>query len=264
MKSLNKKYILSMILSVVVLSFLIACGNASIDSSNNEEKLIMGLDDTFAPMGFRNAKGELDGFDIDLSRAVAKKLGVNIELQPIEWSMKEAELNTGNIDLIWNGYSIDEVRKTKVAFSTPYLANRQIVVTLADANIDVLDDLKGLVVAVQAESSAIGAAYSKEGFVESLKNGKMIEFGTNNEAFNDLEAGRSDAVVVDEVLARYYMKQNGEEKYKILEEDLGDEEFGIGMRKEDTQLVKDINRALKELREDGTYDEIYDKWFSDK
>lgn len=263
MRSLNKKYIIFIIMSIFAMNFLVACGNSSVDSNNSGEKLIMGLDDTFAPMGFRDEKGELTGFDIELAKEVSQRMGVEIEFQPIDWSMKETELNTGNIDLIWNGYSIDDERKEKVAFSTPYLANRQIIVTLSNSEIEKLIDLKGLVVAVQAESSAIGAANSREGFVESLKNGKMIEFSTNNEAFNDLEAGRSDAIVVDEVLARYYMKQNGEEKYKILEEDLGKEEFAVGLRKDDTELLENLNRALNEIKEDGKYQEIYDRWFSD-
>ena len=258
-----KRYTMFLILLVLITNLLVGCGDKSANADIQAKKIIMGLDDTFAPMGFRDESGELVGFDIELAKEVAKKLDVEIEFQPIDWSMKETELNTGNIDLIWNGYSITEERKEKVAFSTPYLANSQIVVTLADSPIVKLADLEGLAVAVQAESSAVDAAYSKEGFVESLKDGKMIEFSTNNEAFNDLEAGRSDAIVVDEVLARYYMKQNGEEKYKVLEENLGDEEFGVGLRKEDTQLLEDINKALDELMKDGTYDEIYNKWFSD-
>ena len=116
-------------------------------------------------------------------------------------------------------------------------------------------------VSTQAESSALDAAKAKSGFVESIKDGKLIEFSTNNEAFNDLEAGRSDAIVVDEVLARYYMNKNGQEKYKVLDEDLGPEEFAVGLRKDDTELLKQINEAFDSMRSDGTYDEIYSKWF---
>jgi polar amino acid transport system substrate-binding protein len=117
------------------------------------------------------------------------------------------------------------------------------------------------VVAVQAESSALDAVNAEPDFVKTLKD--LVEFSTNNEAFNDLEAKRSDALVVDEVLARYYMKQKGEEKYKVLDEDFGDEEYGVGLRKEDTELLKKLDAALDEMKKDGTYEKIYAKWFSE-
>lgn len=233
------------------------------DSGEAEETLVMGLDDTFAPMGFKDkTSGELVGFDIDLANAVAKKIGKTIEFQSIDWSMKENELNAGNIDMIWNGYSITDERKEVVAFSDPYLDNRQIIIVLADSPINTKADLKDKTVAIQAESSAITAVKAEEGFIDTLKNKELVEFSTNNEAFSDLEAGRSDAVVADETLARYYIHEKGDDKYKTLEENFGAEEFGIGFRKDDTELVNAVNEALKELKADGTYDEIYSKWFS--
>lgn len=256
MKKINKK-ILVLVMVVLVIALASGCTN----EKESKKSIIMGLDDTFAPMGFRDEKGDLVGFDIDLSKEISKRLGIEIKYQPIEWSMKETELNTGNIDLIWNGYSITELRQKEVAFTKPYLANAQIIVTLAESPVNEISDLEGLVVSTQAESSALDAAKSKAGFVESVKGGKLIEFSTNNEAFNDLEAGRSNAIVVDEVLARYYMNQNGQEKYRVLEENLGPEEFAIGLRKDDTELLKQINDAFDEIRSDGTYDEIHDKWF---
>lgn len=235
----------------------------NIDNSSKEEKTtyVMGLDDTFAPMGFRDEKGELVGFDIDLAKEAAERLGIAIEFQPIDWSMKETELNAGNIDFIWNGYSITEERKEKVAFSKPYLENSQIIVVLPDSEIETKADLAGKNVAVQAESSALDAVNAEPEFVASVND--LAEFSTNNEAFMDLEAGRSDALVVDEVLARFYMKQNGPEKYKILAEDFGDEEYAVGLRKDDSELLKKLDAALDEMKTDGTYDEIYAKWFSE-
>lgn len=226
-----------------------------------KDELVVGLDDTFAPMGFRDKSGELVGFDVELAKEVGERLNVKIRFQPIDWSMKENELNAGNIDFIWNGYSITPERQEKVSFSQPYLENSQIIVTMADSDIESKKDLAGKNVCVQAESSALDAMNKEADLVASFAD--VVEFSTNNEAFNDLEAGRSDALVVDEVLARYYMKQNGQEKYKVLEENFGPEEFGIGLRKEDTQLLEDLNKALDEIRKDGTYDEIYKKWFSE-
>lgn len=246
--------------TLFILLALMIAGCAK-ETQKQTEALIMGLDDTFAPMGFRDEKGNLVGFDIDLANEVAKRINTAIEFQPIDWSMKETELNAGNIDFIWNGYTITAERQEKVAFTKPYLENSQIIVTMADSGINTKADLAGKNVAVQAESSALDAINFEPEIASSF--GELVEFSTNNEAFSDLEAKRSDALVVDEVLARFYMKQNGQEKYKVLDEDFGDEEYGIGLRKDDTELLKKVDAALDEMKSDGTYDEIYQKWFSE-
>ncbi|WP_028828928.1 amino acid ABC transporter substrate-binding protein [Proteocatella sphenisci] len=223
----------------------------------------MGLDDTFAPMGFRDADGNLTGFDVDLAQEVADRIGLEVKMQPIDWSMKETELNAGNIDVIWNGYTITDARKEKVNFSTPYLNNRQIIVTLADSPVNTKSDLAGLNVAVQKESSAYEAVIADAEFTASLNDSEPIQFDTNNEAFMDLEAGRTDAIVVDEVLARYYMKLRGQENYKVLEDNFGEEEYAVGIRKSDALLLEKINAAFEEMQADGTYTQINDKWFSE-
>ncbi len=161
--------------------------------------------------------------------------------------------------MIWNGYTITEERKQKVAFSQPYLNNRQVVVTMADSDINTLADLAGKTVAAQAESSAVDAINTKPEIAETFKS--LGEFETNDQCLMDLEAGRTDAVVADEVIIRYYVSKKGEEKYKILEEDFGKEEYGIGVRQEDTALLEALNVALDELKENGTTKEISEKWF---
>jgi polar amino acid transport system substrate-binding protein len=269
MKLSNKKSILLLLLLSLIIGVLSGCTSKTsaetpVEEPNAEKTTyIVGLDDTFAPMGFRDEKGNLVGFDVDLANEVAKRWGVTFEFQPIEWTMKENELNAGNIDFIWNGYSITDERKEKVNFSSPYLEVSQLLVTLTDSPINLIADMKDKVVSTQGESSALEAAYSQPGLVESFKNGELIEFPTYNEVFNDLEAGRSDVVIADEVLARYYMKNKGAEKYKVLEEDLGSEEYGVGLRKDDTELCEKLNATFSEIKKDGTFDEIYSKWFSE-
>ena len=223
------------------------------------EKIVVGLDDTFAPMGFRDENGDLAGVDIDLADAVSEVLEIPFELQPIDWTMKESELNNKNIDLIWNGYSITDIRKEQVAFSEAYLKNKQIVLVMANSDINTLEDLSGKTVAVQDQSSAVAAIEKKPQIRDTF--GNMVTFETNDQCLRDLEAGRSDAVVADEVLIRYYILQKGEENYKILEEDFGDEEYAIGIRKGDTELLEAINSALKEISENGKSKEISEKWF---
>lgn len=268
-------------LTTLLMILLVGCSgggnkqenNAANDGGNNAKQeaageldtsktYVLGMDDTFAPMGFRDEKGELVGFDVELAQAAAKEMGIKVECQPIDWTVKETELDSGNVDFLWNGYSITPEREKKVLFSDPYMDNRQIIVTLKDSPVNSKADLAGKRVTVQGESSALEAVTKDEAFVKSLAE-PPVEYATNTECFKDIEAKRCDAIVVDEVLARYYMKQNGEDKYKVLDDNFGEEQFAVGMRKDDVALQEALNKALAKLKEDGTYDEIYKKYFAD-
>ncbi len=280
-KSLKTAVILMLVLVLSMIS-LVGCSNETAKQETLEEetsqqestaqedsfekikakgKVVMGLDDTFAPMGFRDENNKIVGFDVDLAQEVFKRNDLELVLQPIDWTMKEAELNAGNIDMIWNAYTITEERKEKVAFTKPYLDNRQVIVTLEGSGIKSKSDLAGKKVAAQTGSSAVDAMNTEPELVKSFDGGEPVLFDTNNEAFMDLEAKRVDAVVADEVLARYYIKQKGADKYTILDEDFGDEEYGIGFRKQDKKLLEMVDKTLDEMRKDGSYDLIYQKWF---
>ena len=248
---------------------LVGCGSNSTETDSYEQIVeeggfTVGLDDTFAPMGFRDSSGEVVGFDIDLANEVAERLDLEVDFQPIDWALKETELNNGNIDAIWNGYTITEERKKQVDFSTPYLENSQIVIVLEDSSIQAIDDLSGKVVAAQQSSSAVDAINADpSNIVEEFANQEVVVYPSNNDVFNDLGSGRSDAIVVDETLGRYYMKQNDDVDYRVLEENFGDEEYAVGFRKVDDQLTQAVNGALEEMKTDGTFDEIYAKWFAE-
>ncbi|PHV70523.1 amino acid ABC transporter substrate-binding protein [Sporanaerobium hydrogeniformans] len=236
--------------------------SSTLDSTLDKDTLIIGLDDTFAPLGFRDTNGELTGFDVEVAKAIGEKLGKEITFQPIDWSMKETELNAGNIDLIWNGYTITEERKEKVSFSKPYLKNTQAIVTLADSTIATKADLAGKKVGAQNESSAIDAMEAEPEVYASFESGEAYTYEDNNQALMDLEAGRIDAVVADEILLRYYLSLKGAEKYNVLTENFGDEEYGVGMRKDDQKMVDAFNKAYDELKAEGTLAEISTKWFA--
>ena len=250
---------------------VIGCGSTSnkinsgtsSESTLNKDELVIGLDDTFVPMGFKDESGELVGFDVELAKAVGEKLNKKIKFQAIDWSMKETELNGGNIDLIWNGYSINDERKEKVEFSKPYLDNTQIIVTLADSTINTKADLAGKKVGAQNQSTAVDAVEADGDIMSTFDGGNLVTFEDNNQALMDLEAGRLDAIVVDEILARYYIKARGEEKYKILTENFGDEQYAVGIRKGDTEFVEAFNKALEEVINDGQATEISEKWFGE-
>ena len=159
---MKKNLLTTGIMIVTLLALLVGCSNANEDSKDansatDKEKLIVGIDDAFAPMGFRDENNEIVGFDIDLAKATGEKMGKEVVFQPIDWSSKESELSSGRIHLIWNGYTITEERAKKVLLTKPYLANNQVIVTLKDSDIEKLDDLKGKEIGIQAQSSAVDA-----------------------------------------------------------------------------------------------------------
>lgn len=267
MKKLVKKLFTISFIGLLSLG-LAACSNTPDNTTSDKassivdkDTWVIGLDDTFAPLGFRDIDGNLTGYDVDLATAMCKKLGKEVTLQPIDWSMKEAELSADNIDLIWNGYTITPERKEKVDFSLPYLDNKQIVVVLADSSIQSKADLAGKKIGAQSESSAVTAMEKETELYKSFDGGKATTYEDNNQALMDLDIGRIDAVVADEVVIRYYISLKGSDKYRILDEDFGAEEYGVGFRKGDTSAVEAFNEAYNDLKEDGTLTAISEKWF---
>lgn len=222
--------------------------------------IVIGIDDQFPPMGFTDENGEITGFDIDFAKAVAEELGVGAVIKPIDWSAKEAELQAGNIDLIWNGYTITDERKEKVAFSDPYLANHQIIITKYGYPVQTKDDLKDAKIGVQAESSAVDAV--KADPIYSELSNELMEYATNVLALLDLDAANIDAVVMDEVVADYYITQHPDKDYMILSDgDFGAEEYGVGMRKDDKALQAKLNEAMNAVKNNEKGQEITNKWF---
>ncbi len=220
--------------------------------------IVIGLDDNFPPMGFRDDKNELVGFDIDLAKEAGKRLGAVVSFKPIDWNAKEAELNGNRIDVLWNGLTITEERKANILFTKPYLENRQIIVVTEKSPITTKAELTGKVVGVQDGSSAVEAIQKDEATAKSLK--ELKKFGDNVTALMDLSAGRLDALVVDEIVGRYYTgKKPGE--YRVLEENFGTEDYGVGTRKGDTELAAKLDKALDDMKMDGTAARISTQWF---
>ena len=220
--------------------------------------IVVGLDDHFPPMGFRDEKNEIVGFDIDLAKEAAKRLGVQVTFKPIDWSAKEAELSGKRIDVLWNGLTITEERKANILFTKPYLENRQIVVVTGKSPIKTKAELKGKVVGVQDGSSAVDAVQKDEKAAKAIK--ELKKFADNVTALMDLSAGRLDAIVVDEVVGRYYIAKKADE-YRVLDEHFGTEDYGIGTRKDDTDLMNKIQKAMDDMKADGTAATISTNWF---
>ncbi|WP_192894751.1 amino acid ABC transporter substrate-binding protein [Neobacillus notoginsengisoli] len=238
---------------------LTGCSGSSTAGKGNNDTLIIGIDDKFAPMGFRDKSNELVGFDIDYAKAAAKEMGMKAKFQPIDWKTKESELSSGRIDLIWNGYTITDDRKKKVLFTKPYLENAQVVVTLADSKIGKLADLEGKVVGLQGLSSASDALAANP---VNTKVKTVTEFADNVMALNDLKSGRLDAVVIDEVVIDYYMTKE-EGTFKVLDESLAPEQYGIGVKKGNEELLEKLQKALDQLNENGKAAEVSNKWFGE-
>lgn len=253
---MKKRLAIMILILTSVFAIVTGCSKSS---GKEENTLVIGIDDKFAPMGFRDEDNNIVGFDIDYAKAAAKKMGTEPKFQPIDWKTKEAELSSGRIDLIWNGYTITDERKEKVLFTKPYLKNAQVLVTLADSKVTKLDDLEGKVVGLQSLSSASDALDASP-VKEKLKT--VTEFADNVQALTDLKSGRLDAVVIDEVVINYYMtKEDG--TFKVLDESLAPEEYGIGVKKGNEELLEKLQKALDEMNEDGTATSISEQWFGE-
>lgn len=246
---------------------LAACGPNGNDSKTAESaapapaqarKIVVGLDDNFPPMGFRDEKNQLVGFDIDLAREATKRLGMEVEFKSIDWSAKEAELNGKRVDVLWNGLTITEERKKNINFTQPYMANHQIIVVAAASPIQTKADLAGRVVGAQEGSSAVDAMKKDADVFSSFK--ELKTFGDNVTALMDLSTGRLDAVVLDEVVGRYLAdKRKGE--YRVLEDNFGTEDYGVGVRLDDTELREQLDKTLADMKQDGTAGRIATEWF---
>lgn len=260
------KKITTLIIAVLTIVSLFAGGvkeDSSVDNSlkkvQEKGKFVLGLDDSFPPMGYRDENGEIVGFDIDTAREVCKRLGVELVTQPIDWAAKEQELQTGNIDCIWNGFTITPERLEAMTFSEPYLDNAQVAVVKISSPYTTLSDLKGKTIGVQAGSSAEDAIDDTEGFRESIK--EVVEFADNLTALMDLEIGGVDAVIMDLLVANDNIARSGKGIFRILDEGLSTEEYGIGFRKGDIALRDAVQNALDEMASDGTLASIAVKWF---
>ena len=222
-------------------------------------KFIVGFDQDFPPMGFVGDDGQYTGFDLDLAKEVASRLNLEFVPQPIAWDSKDMELNSGTIDCIWNGFTMNG-REDAYTWSEPYMNNSQVVVANADSGIEKLADLAGKIVEVQADSSAEAAL--KDNTELSSTFGTLQTTPDYNTAFMDLEMGAVDAIAMDVIVAGYQIEQRDDgSKFKILDEDLASEEYGIGFKKGNEELRDKVQSTLEEMAKDGKMEEISNQWF---
>ena len=254
-----RKNKLALVLVLVLVLLMTACTSNGVKNmgTNKEGTLTVGFDQDFPPMGFVGDDGKFTGFDLDLAQEAAKRLGLKLELQPIAWDSKDMELSSKNIDLIWNGFTING-REDKYTWTKPYMANNQVFVVKADSGIKTLNDLSDKTVAVQADSSAEAALNDKKDLVDTF--GEYIKAADYNSALLDLGAGAVDAVAMDEIVARYQIEKRGD-KFAVLDETLAAEEYGVGFLLGNETLRDKIQKTLEDMAKDGTMAKISEKWF---
>ena len=219
--------------------------------------LIVGFDQDFPPMGFVGDDGEYTGFDLELAQEVAKRLGLEYKAQPIAWDSKDMELESGNIDCIWNGFTMTG-REDDYIWTEPYMANQQVFVVANDSDINSQADLAGKIVEVQADSSAEAALKEAPELTATFK--ELLTTADYNTAFMDLEQGAVDAIAMDVIVAGYQIQQRNAD-FKILDDSLSEEEYGVGFKKGNTELRDKVQSTLEEMAEDGTLQEVSEKWF---
>lgn len=259
------KKFLALCLSVVFSAMLVTgCGGddkaASTSGDAADTKpIVVGLDDSYPPMGFKDESGEIVGFDVDLAKEAAKRLNRPVEFKGIDWSSKEAELKSGRVDILWNGLDITEERKQNMLFSDPYMKNRQVAFVPVAVDALSIDALKGKVIGTQSGSTA-------EAFLDDNKDyaaqfSEVKKYSDYIDAFMDLENGRIDAVVTDEIVGTYYMQKHPN-VFKDTDIVVGEPtDFGIAFAKDNQALRDEVQKVMNEMKADGTVAKISEKWF---
>ncbi len=235
-------------------------GNNSGAVANNDNTLIVGFDANFPPYGFSVGRGEYMGFDLDLAQEVCNRNNWTLVKQPIDWGAKDSELNSGAIDCIWNGFSING-RENDYTWSNPYINNKQVFVVKSDSNINSLADLKGKNVEVQ-KGSSVSSALKGDNKTLADTFGRMVEVADYNSAILDLKVGHCDAVILDSGVAQYQVNSGNNSGLKIINVTVLSEQYGIGFKLGNTQLKDQVQKTLDEMYADGTVSKIAENYSS--
>ena len=248
----------------VMMAAMMAMGMMSavnVQAGIEDKTLVVGFDAEYPPYGYMDENGEYTGFDLELAQAVCDLEGWELEKKPISWDSKDQELESGSIDCIWNGFTMNG-REDDYTFSVPYVDNSQVIVVAEDSGIETLEDLAGKTVGVQAASAALELLQSEEeGGQKELADtfGSLNEFADYNTAFTELQAGALDALAIDVGVANYQLKSRGE-GFMMLDETLNTEQYAIGFKKGNDELCEIVNADLQKLTDDGTVAELAEKY----
>ena len=248
----NKKWLVCALAAVMTAGMLTGCG-----SKSNDKTFTVGFDAEYPPYGYMDDNGDYTGFDLELAQAVCDMEGWTLEKKPIEWNSKDMELESGAIDCIWNGFTMNG-REDDYTWSQAYVDNSQVVVVAENSGIASLTDLAGKTVGVQAASAALTLLQEDQAELADTFAG-LQEFADYNSAFVELQAGSVDAVAMDVGVANYQIKTRGE-GYTILPEVLNSEKYAVGFKKGNTELCETVDADLTKLAEDGTIAKLAEKY----
>ena len=235
-------------------------GSSGNQTANDENTFIVGFDAEFPPYGFKDASGNYTGFDLDLAKEVCKRNNWTFKAQPTEWDAKDKELNSGSIDCFWNGFTIDG-RENDYLWSNPYFDNKQIFVVKSNSSINKISDLSGKTVETQKNSSMVEALNGNNKTIKD-KFANLTEVTDFDTAFKDLKSGSCDAVAMDIGVAEYDIKNSNAsaDDFKILNETIKTEKYGIGFKKGNDALKDKVQTTLDEMFKDGTVAKIAQKY----
>ena len=266
---MNKK--IGLILALVLVAFLVMgtasaglfdflggdnSGNAT---TNDENTFIVGFDAEFPPYGYKDDSGNYTGFDLDLAKEVCDRNNWTFVAQPIDWDAKDAEIDSGSIDCIWNGFTIDG-RENDYTWSDPYFDNKQVFIVKSDSGINAIDDLKGKTVETQKDSSALAALQGDNKTIADTF-GTLTEVADYNTAFMDLKSGACEAIAMDIGVGEYDIKnQDNPDDFKVIDQYITTEKYGIGFKKGNDDLKNQVQETLNEMFKDGTVAKIAQKY----
>ena len=230
-----------------------------VQASGERTTFTVGFDAEYPPYGYMDDNGEYTGFDLELAQAVCELEGWELIKTPIDWDSKDMELNSGSIDCIWNGFTMNG-REDAYTWSDPYCDNSQVIVVAEGSGITTLADLAGKTVGVQAASAALDVLSDEEQQKDLADTfGALQQFPDYNSAFTELMAGSLDAIAIDIGVANYQIESRGE-GYVILTETLNSEQYGIGFKLGNEELRDLVNADITKLTEDGTVAELAEKY----
>ena len=234
-------------------------GTGAVDTGT----LIVGFDSSYPPYGYVGDDGEYTGFDLELAQEVAARNEWEVQLEPIDWDAKDTMLDSGAINCIWNGFTM-EGREDDYTFSEPYMINGQVVVTRADSGIASFDDLAGKAVITQVDSAAYNVLAGEDATQAELAAtfANLETIGDYNTAFMQLESGAVDAVACDLSIAAYQLAAKPD-AYVQLDEFLSEEHYAVGFKKGDDATADAVNETLRAMDEDGFVAELCDKYAAD-
>ena len=252
-----KKRMLAIMMSALMAAGI--CSGVTVYADADSKTLTVGFDAEYPPFGYMDESGEYVGFDLDVAQKVCDNLGWELVKKPINWDSKDMELNSGNIDCIWNGFTING-REDDYTWSDPYLNNEQVMVVASDSGIETLADLAGKNVVVQAASAALDALNSEDNKELTDSFASLTENPDYNTAFMNIDSGAADAVAVDIGVAKYQLAQREEGKYKILDEPIQSEQYGIGFVKGNEELRDTVWAEVMKLYDEGEIDKLAEQY----